>query len=170
MGTLGKCLTRFQPEYLHEELGLNLLMPVLPLHGPRDTGLVSGERTLSGDVMDTLHTGAQAVWDLRRLASWLRATEGASAVGALGHSLGGYAVSLLASLEEDLDCAVDGNPAVDPSDLFWTNTLAVATRSLGAEGIRQDTFRALLRPVSPSRWSHSYRGSVGPSSPARWIA
>ena len=149
MGTLGKCLTRFQPGYLHEELGLNLLMPVLPLHGPRDTGLVSGERTLSGDVMDTLHTGAQAVWDLRRLVSWLRATEGAPAIGALGHSLGGYAVSLLASLEEDLDCAVAGNPAVDPSDLFWTNTLAVATHSLSAEGIRQDTFRALLRPVAP---------------------
>lgn len=76
MGTLGKSLTRFRPEYLHEELGLNLLMPVLPLHGPRDTGLVSGERTLSGDVMDTLHTGAQAVWDLRRLVSWPRETEG----------------------------------------------------------------------------------------------
>jgi len=149
MGTLGKSLTRFKPEYLHEELGLNLLMPVLPLHGPRDTGLVSGERTLSGDLMDTLHTGAQAVWDLRRLVSWLRATEGASSVGALGHSLGGYAVSLLASLEEDLDCAVAGNPAVDPSDLFWTNMLAVATHSLSAEGIRQETFRELLRPISP---------------------
>lgn len=149
MGTLGKSLTRFQPEYLHEKLGLNLIMPVLPLHGPRDTGLVSGERTLSGDVMDTLHTGAQAVWDLRRLVSWLREVEGATAVGALGHSLGGYAVSLLASLEEDLDCAVAGNPAVDPSDLFWTNTLAVATHSLSAEGIRQDTFRELLGPVSP---------------------
>ena len=70
-------------------------------------------------------------------------------MGALGHSLGGYAVSLLASLEEDLDCAVAGNPAVDPSDLFWTTTLAVATHSLSAEGIRKDTFRALLRPVSP---------------------
>src|SRR5687767_15640710 len=61
MGTLNKGLHRFQPEYLHEELGLNLIMPVLPMHGPRDTGgLISGERTLSGDVMDTLHTGAQA--------------------------------------------------------------------------------------------------------------
>ena len=68
MGTLNKSLMRFQPEYLHEELGLNLLMPVLPLHGPRDTGLISGERTLSGDVMDTLHTGEQAIWDLRRLS------------------------------------------------------------------------------------------------------
>ncbi|HEV8043694.1 MAG TPA: hypothetical protein VGP38_00820 [Rubrobacter sp.] len=149
MGTLNKCLTRFQPEYLHEELGLNLLMPVLPLHGPRDTGLISGERTLSGDIMDTLHTGAQGVWDLRRLIGWLRESEGAPAVGALGHSLGGYAVSLLASLEKDLDCVVAGNPAVDPSHLFWSNALAVATHSMSAEGIREETFKALLRPVSP---------------------
>src|SRR5918998_379886 len=64
MGTLNKSLLRFQPEYLHEGLGLNLIMPVLPMHGPRDTGgLISRERTLSGDVMDTLHTGAQAIWD-----------------------------------------------------------------------------------------------------------
>src|SRR5215208_5551649 len=132
-----------------EGLGLNLLMPVLPLHGPRDTGLISGERTLSGDVMDTLHTGEQAIWDLRRLVWWLRESEGASAIGALGHSLGGYTVSLLASLKRDLDCVVAGNPAVNPSHLFWTDALAVATHSLSAEGIREETFEALLRPVSP---------------------
>jgi hypothetical protein len=149
MGTLNKSLARFQPEYLYGELGLNLLMPVLPLHGARDTGLISGERTLSGDIMDSLHTGEQAVWDLRRLIGWLRESEGAPAIGALGHSLGGYAVSLLASLEEDLDCAVAGNPAVDPSHLFWTNALAVATHSMSVEGIREETLKALLRPVSP---------------------
>jgi hypothetical protein len=150
MGTLGKSMIRFQPEYLHEELGLNLIMPVLPMHGPRDTGgLVSGERTLSGDVMETLHTGAQAMWDLRRIVFWLRKSEEAPAIGALGHSLGGYAVSLLASLEEDLDCVVAGNPAVDPSQLFWSNALAIATHSLSAEGIREETLKALLRPVSP---------------------
>jgi hypothetical protein len=79
----------------------------------------------------------------------LRQSEGATTIGALGHSLGGYAVSLLASLEEDLDCVVAGNPAVDPSRLFWNNALAVATHSLSAEGIREETIRALLRPVSP---------------------
>jgi hypothetical protein len=63
--------------------------------------------------------------------------------------LGGYAVSLLASLEEDLDCVVAGNPAVDPSHLFWNNALAIATHSLSAEGIREETLKALLRPVSP---------------------
>jgi pimeloyl-ACP methyl ester carboxylesterase len=149
VGTLKHNLDLFRPEYLHEELGMNVVMPVLPAHGPRRTGPISGERTLSGDVMDSLHAGEQAIWDLRRLVSWLRRSEGAPAVGAIGHSLGGYVVALLASLEKDLDCAVAGNPAVDPAHLFWTNAPAIVTHSLSAEGIRKKTLEELLRPVSP---------------------
>ncbi|MDQ3862147.1 MAG: alpha/beta fold hydrolase [Actinomycetota bacterium] len=148
VGSLKRNFSLFRPDYLHEELGLNILMPVLPTHGPRRRGPISGERTLSGDVMDALHTGEQAIWDLRRLVSWLRKSEGAPAVGALGHSLGGYMVALLASLERDLDCAVTGNPAVDPAHLFWTNAPAMVTYSLSAEGM-SETLEELLRPVSP---------------------
>jgi len=149
VGGLRNNLSLFRPDYLHQELGLNILMPVLPTHGPRRRGPIGGERTLSGDVMDSLHTGEQAIWDLRRLVSWLRKSEGAPAVGAIGHSLGGYVVALLASLERDLDCAVAGNPAVDPAHLFWTNAPAIVTHSLSAEGMREDTLEALLRPISP---------------------
>jgi len=149
VGTLSNNLNLFRPEYLHDELGLNILMPVLPTHGPRRTGLIGGARTLSGDVMDSLHAGEQAIWDLRRLVSWLRNSEGAPAIGAIGHSLGGYVVALLASLEKDLDCAIAGNPAVDPAGLFWANAPAIAARSLSAEGIRKDTLQKMLRPVSP---------------------
>jgi hypothetical protein len=147
--TFNKNLHLFRPEYLHDELGLNILMPVLPTHGPRRTGPVGGARTLSGDVMDSLHTGEQAIWELRRLVSWLRESERAPAIGALGHSLGGYAVALLASLERNLDCVVAGNPAADPAGLFWANAPAVAIHSLRAEGISKDTLEELLRPVSP---------------------
>ena len=125
-------------------------MPVLPLHGPRDTG-PHQRRT---DALGRRH-GHAAHGRAGRLGPQAASSRGCArargrpAVGALGHSLGGYAVSLLASLEEDLDCVVAGNPAVDPSHLFWTNALAVATHSLSAEGIREDTFKALLRPVSP---------------------
>jgi len=149
VGTLRRNLSLFPPDYLHDELGLNILMPVLPTHGPRRTGPIGGGRTLSGDVMDSLHTGEQAMWDLRRLVSWLRESEGAPAIGALGHSLGGYAVALLASLEEGLDCAIVGNPAADPAGLYWANAPAIATHALRAEGIRKDTLEELLRPVSP---------------------
>ena len=88
----------FQPEYLHRELGLNLLFPFLPLHGSRKVGLVSGERLLSGDAVELVHTGAQAAWDIRRLLAWLP-EQGAPAVGVLGHSLDGYAAALLCGLE-----------------------------------------------------------------------
>ena len=149
VGSLKRNLSLFRPDYLHEELGLNILMPVLPTHGPRRRGPISGERTLSGDVMDSLHTGEQAIWDLRRLVSWLRRSEGAPAVGAIGHSLGGYVAALLASLERDLDFAVVGNPAVDPANMFWTNAPAMVTHSLSAEGMSEETLEELLRPVSP---------------------
>ena len=149
VGTLSKNLDLFRPEYLHDQLGLNVIMPVLPTHGPRRTGLIGGARTLSGDAMDSLHTGEQAIWDLRRVVSWLRRSEGAPAIGALGHSLGGYGVALLASLEGDLDCAVVGNPAVDPAGMYWANAPAIAIHALRAEGIRKGTLEELLRPVSP---------------------
>jgi hypothetical protein len=139
----------FQPDYLHRELGLNLLFPVLPIHGPRRVGPVSGDRILSGDAMDSLHAASQAVWDFRRLVLWLRDDEGAPAVGVIGHSLGGYAAALLSCLEEGVDCVIVGNPAVDPSRLFWRNALSLATRYLKTAGVTEERMGTLLRPISP---------------------
>ncbi len=139
----------FRPQFLHRELGLNMLFPVLPIHGPRRVGPVSGDRILSGDVMDTLHAGAQAMWDVRRLLYWLREGEGAPAVAVLGHSLGGYAAALLSCLEEKTDCVIVANPAVDPSHLFWRNALSLATRYLRNEGVTERRMDAVLRVISP---------------------
>jgi len=139
----------FRPDYLHRELGLNLLFPVLPIHGPRRAGPVSGDRVLSGDAMDSLHAASQAVWDFRRLVSWLRGQEGAPAVGVMGHSLGGYATALLSCLEGGIDCVIVGNPAVDPSRLFWRNALSLATRYLKTAGVTEEKMGTLLRPISP---------------------
>jgi predicted esterase YcpF (UPF0227 family) len=150
MGSPRLDIALFQPEYLYHKLGLNLLFPVLPIHGPRRIGPISGDRILAGDVMDTLHAGAQAMWDVRRLVSWLRLPDGdAPAVGVLGYSLGGYAAALLAGLERDLDCVVVGNPAVDPSHLFWRDALSLATRYLKTEGVTEERMDALIRAVSP---------------------
>jgi pimeloyl-ACP methyl ester carboxylesterase len=139
----------FRPGYLHRELGLNMLFPVLPIHGPRRIGPVSGDRILSGDVMDTLHASSQAMWDIRRLISWLHTHEGAPAVGVLGHSLGGYVAALLCCLEEGIDGVVVANPAVDPSHLFWRNALSLATRYLKTAGVTEGKMDVLLRMVSP---------------------
>ena len=149
VGSPGGNLAFFRPDYLHHELGLNLLFPVLPIHGPRRIGPVSGDRILSGDIMDTLHAGAQAMWDIRRLISWLRLQEGAPAVGVLGHSLGGYVAALLCCLEAGIDGVVVANPAVDPSHLFWRNALSLATRYLKTAGVTEEKMDVLLRVVSP---------------------
>lgn len=142
-------LRLFRPEFLHHELGLNMLCPVLPIHGPRRVGPISGDRILSGDVVDTLHAGAQAMWDVRRLIYWLHEREGAPALAVLGHSLGGYVAALLSCLEERVGCVIVGNPAVDPSHLFWRNALSLATRYLKTEGVTEERMDAVLRPVSP---------------------
>jgi pimeloyl-ACP methyl ester carboxylesterase len=149
MGSPRGDLAFFRPDYLHRELGLNLLFPVLPIHGPRRVGPVSGDRILSGDAMDSLHAASQTVWDVRRLISWLLHHEGAQAVGVIGHSLGGYAAALLACLEGEIDCVVVGNPAVDPTYLFWRNALSLVTRYLKNSGVTEAKMGTLLRPISP---------------------
>jgi dienelactone hydrolase len=149
MGSPRGDIAFFRPEYLHRELGLNLLFPILPIHGPRRVGPVSGDRILSGDVMDSLHAASQAMWDIRRLISWLRIQEGTPAVGVLGHSLGGYASALLSCLESGIDCVVVANPAVDPSHLFWRNALSLATRYLKTAGVTEEKMDVLLRAISP---------------------
>ena len=57
---------------LHHELGMNVALPVLPLHGARRVTRVSGEPFLSFELMNAVHGLAQAVWDIRRLISWIR--------------------------------------------------------------------------------------------------
>ena len=140
----------FQPEFLHQELGLNLLLPYLPRHGPRRKGMVSGSPLLSGDMMELLHAGAQGSWDIRRLLSWLRLPEqDAPAVGVLGHSLGGYTAALLAGLDDNIDAVISANPSVDPSHMFWRDGLSAATRYLKTYGTTQKKSDQLLSVVSP---------------------
>ena len=139
----------FRPDHLHHELGLNLLLPILPVHGPRRVGPVSGDRILSGDVMDSLHAGAQAVWDIRRMIQHLKESESSSSIGILGESLGGYVAALLASLDDNLDCVAVCNPAVDPSRLFWSNALSITSHQLRKHGVTEEKMSETLRPVSP---------------------
>lgn len=105
---------------LHRELGLNVVVPTLPLHGPRKVTRFSGEVFLSFDLMATVHAMTHTMWDVRRLLSWLR-TQGAPAIGVYGISLGGYAAALLAALEE-LDCVIAGVPVSDFPALFHAHS------------------------------------------------
>ena len=106
-----------QTAKLHRGLGLNVALPVLPLHGPRKVTLLSGEPFMSFDMMNTIHGLTQAVWDIRRLISWIK-DQGATSIGLYGISLGAYVVSLLTGIEDGLDAVVAGVPAVDFPALF----------------------------------------------------
>jgi hypothetical protein len=141
-------LSAFRPEWLCGGHGLNLACPVLPLHGPRTRGRRSGDGYLAGDVLDTIHAQAQAMWDLRRLISWLRA-EGATEIGVYGLSLGGYNAALLAALERDLACAVAGIPAADFTRLYFRHGAPMQLLEAELHGIEEHQMEEILRVVSP---------------------
>ncbi|CAJ1493778.1 hypothetical protein MU0083_000488 [[Mycobacterium] kokjensenii] len=99
---------------LHEELGINVALPVLPLHGPRSCGF-SPPRQFASNVFATNNVLGltQAVWDVRRLLAWLRDEQRAPAVGLLGVSLGSYVANLLSTLDGDLASLIAVVPTGD---------------------------------------------------------
>jgi hypothetical protein len=141
-------LSAFPPEYFHKRLGMNLLLPVLPFHGPRKVGRRSGDGFITGDAMDTVHAEAQAMWDIRRMIGWARA-QGAPAVGVLGLSLGGYTTALLACLQEDLACAIPGIPLADFARAVYRHGPPVQLQEFQASGIAEEKVRRALTVVSP---------------------
>lgn len=141
-------LYAFDPRWLSQRLGLNLVLPVLPLHGLRKQGRRSGDGFLAGNIADSVHAEAQAMWDMRRILSWVRA-QGATKVGVYGLSLGGYNTAVLSSLAPGLACAIPGIPATDFARLVWRHGPTLQVRSLEHKGIARDAVDEVLRVVSP---------------------
>lgn len=135
-------------ERFFNRLGVNVLIPVLPLHGPRRMSWHSGTGFLGLDVIDTIHAEAQAVWDMRRLLSWVQAQE-APRVGALGLSLGGYTTALFASVAEGLSCAIPGIPLADIPRMILRHGAAHQFRYAATAGLDLDRVRDVMRVVSP---------------------
>lgn len=135
---------------IHRELGMNVALPVLPLHGPRKVTRLSGEALLSFQLMNAVHGLAQAVWDIRRLIGWVR-TQGATSISLYGVSLGGYVVSLVAGIEDGIDAVVAGIPVSDFPVLFDRHSPAhVRTRAVEhhiLDGTADEVFR-VVAPMS----------------------
>ncbi len=148
MGLPAVDLSAFEARRLHGELGLNVICPVLPLHGPRKIRLRSGDGFLNGDFLDTVHAEAQAMWDLRRLLSWLRGN-GATQIGVYGLSLGGYTTSLLVGLDPGLACAIAGIPAADFARLVARLAPHATLREVERLGLDWNVLREVLSVVSP---------------------
>jgi dienelactone hydrolase len=149
MGEAWLDLLLFPPAWLHEKLGLNLFMPILPLHGPRRAGLRSGDLYLDGDPMDLLFAQTQALWDLRRGLAWIRSQEENAQIGVLGYSLGGYNTALLVQYEHDLDFAIAGIPLVDAAAALWRHLPPWHRDYYLAHGLTPERYRTVLQPVSP---------------------
>jgi hypothetical protein len=140
MGRAAMDLALFRAWRLHDELGLNVVMPVLPMHGPRARGLPKGVVFPGEDILDDVHATGQAVWDVRRLLSWIRRQEPESQIGLNGLSLGGYIAALVASLETGLTCAILGVPVVDLVGLLGRHS------GLGRDDPRRQTME-LAEPI-----------------------
>lgn len=139
----------FSPRWLHKKLGYNLLVPTLPLHGPRKVGRLSGNQYLDGDLLDLLHAQTQALWDLRAALAWLRDREVQPRIGVYGVSLGGYNAALLATADAELDFVVGGIPLADPAGVLWRNLPEVHARYYAQHGLTEARYRAILDVVSP---------------------
>ena len=104
----------FHARKLHHGLGVNVVLPVLPLHGRRRAGMGSDQMFVSNvHPVNNVLGLAQSIWDLRRLLAWLREHEGASTIGVYGFSLGSYVASLLSTVEADLAAVIAVVPAGD---------------------------------------------------------
>lgn len=139
----------FKPGLLHRRLGLNLIMPILPLHGPRRVGRQSGDHYLDGDLLDLLFAQSQALWDLRRWLAWLRASQPRPQIGVYGISLGGYNTGLLTGYESGIDFGVAAIPVTDFAETLWRVMPPPHRRYFEARGLTQERYRELLKPVSP---------------------
>ncbi len=148
MGHPAVDFTGFRAFWLHRRLGLNVAIPVLPLHGPRRVGSRGGDGFFAGDFLDTIHAQTQGVWDVRRLIHWLRG-QGTGAVGLYGVSLGAHTTALLASLEPEVDCVIAGIPAADFVRLMRAHMPGFLLRLAEGMGFDFDAIAHLLRVISP---------------------
>jgi len=149
MGTSASMdLRAFRTRQLHRR-GINVVIPVLPLHGPRASGRVRGEDLMTIDLVDAIHGMAQATWDLRRVIRWVRETQGAETVGVTGYSLGALVAALVAATEDDLACVIAGVPVVDLLDLYRRHSPPDIARLANEYGVLGQVADDAHRVVSP---------------------
>lgn len=149
MGVAGLDFQLFDVGRLHRDLGMNLVMPILPLHGVRRATPLTGGLFLDGPLADLMHAQAQSLIDLRSCVAWIRAIDPAARIGVLGYSLGGYHAALLAAHEPDLACVIAGIPMTDIPATLWQHLPTAHADYLQAWGLSAAAIGARLAPVSP---------------------
>ena len=154
----------FRSKACAQVLDVNVLHPILPLHGPRRGPDGSGVGAFSYDLVGMVETFRQAVWDVRRCIAWARA-EGADCIALHGMSMGGHVAALTSALE-DVECVIAGVPLVD---LAWRMrrwmppSLAEAVAASPGADEKLDQLLSVVSPLSlpcrtPLAGRHLYAG------------
>lgn len=142
----------FNPQRLHHELGYNLLMLTLPLHGVRKESWLSGDHYMCGDMLNTFNAQAQATSDLRQGLAWIREQgEGDESpeISVIGFSLGGLNASLLAALEPELKKVIAVVPLSDIANVFWHHSPSFLLQAYVDAGVSKADAQTLFAPISP---------------------
>jgi pimeloyl-ACP methyl ester carboxylesterase len=137
-----------QAAKFHRDHGLNVLLPVLPLHGARRMGRMSGAGIIGGYMTDTVFAMSQMVWDIRQMLAWIR-SQGADRVGIYGISLGGYSTALLTQMEPELSCAIAGIPASRMAPMLGRLTEPRVVTGLAERGVGLAEIEDLFKVISP---------------------
>jgi dienelactone hydrolase len=141
-------LRALRAAHLHRDLGCNVALITLPLHGarkPPGSGPMAGFP--SPDMIDSFHGFEQAVWDVRQLISWIRQYTD-QPVGVFGQSLGGYTAALVASVDDRIHAALPLIPAVDLVELMSEHA---GDAELDVMGPIAESARRVFAPVAPLR-------------------
>lgn len=123
--------------------GLDVALFVLPFHARRSDA--RGPFPAS-DPRVTIEGFRQAVLDMRTIG-WILKEYGASSVGVMGMSLGGYTASLYATLQDELSFAVPMIPMASIADVARQNDRLVGTPE--EKHAQHQALEAVHRVVSP---------------------
>jgi hypothetical protein len=140
-------LRAFEAARLCEQHGINLIFPVLPMHGARRDPQVPIGGLLSFELVDNIHGLRQAVWDVRRVISWVR-QQGNAPVGIYGQSIGALVSSLVAATEP-VDMAIAGIPVCDVPSLFRIHAPHEFREKVDEGSFLGDDVKALYRSICP---------------------
>lgn len=129
-------------EFNRQGVGVSLF--ALPFHGPR--GHAFPPEWPQQDTAFTIEGFRQAIWDLQIAIRAMR-DAGASQVGVVGMSLGGYTASLLATVTSDLDFMLSYIPIASIPDVMHDNGLVPGSGDI--QRTLYEGYREQLVPITP---------------------
>jgi pimeloyl-ACP methyl ester carboxylesterase len=129
-------------EFNRQGVGVSLF--ALPFHGPR--GHAFPPEWPQQDTAFTIEGFRQAIWDLQIAIRAMR-DAGASEVGVVGMSLGGYTAALLATATSDVDFVLSYIPIASIPDVMNDNDLVPGTGDI--QRALYEGYREQLVPITP---------------------